>query len=134
VEEARLRPFDEIVALLLRTFSRVVIRRRDESAEVSVLEAECAYGDYRVVVSEVLAPDGRKYTYYVLDGQNALVAGFDNSPDRRAAQLRYGPTYREHIRERIPHRHDLSRQAISLTEEMTLPDWIAWLRQHIPAS
>lgn len=132
MEEARLRPFDEVVALLLRTFSRVVIRRRDESAEVNVLEAECAYGDYRILVSEILAPDGRKYAFYALDSQNTLVVGFDNSPDRRAAQLHYVPAYRQHIHERIPHRHDLSRQTLVLTEEMTLSDWIAWLRQNIP--
>ena len=134
MEKAPLRPFDEVVALLLRTFSRTVIHRRDESTEASVFEAECAYGDYRIVVSEILTPDGRKYAFYVLDSQNTLVAGFDNSPDRRAAQLRYGPTYREHVRERSPRRHERSRQAISLTEEMNLSAWIAWLHQHLPIS
>lgn len=132
MEEAGIRPFDEVVALLLRTFSRVVIRRRDESAEVCVFEVECVYGDYRVVVSEILTPDGRKYAFYLLDSQNAIVVGFDNSPDRRAAQLRYGPAYRKHIHERIPHRHDLNRLTIHLTVEMTLSDCIAWLHQHIP--
>lgn len=132
MEEARVRPFDDVVALLLRTFSRVDVRRRDESPEVSVFEAECVYGDHRIVVSEILAPDGRKYAFYVLDSQNALVVGFDNSPDRRAARLRYGPAYREHIHERIPHRHDFARQTLRLTAEMPLSDCIEWLHQHIP--
>ena len=60
---------------------------------------------------------------YVLNAENRLVPGFDNSPDIRASKQRYGTDYRQHLHERVPHQHS-SEDTLTLTEPKILtPSW-----------
>ena len=89
-------------------------------------------GHIRIIISESHVADGSvRYAYYVLDAENRLFQGFDNSPDIRASKQQYGPDYRQHLHERVPHQHS-SEDAVTLTEPMTFDAFIAWLTSHLP--
>src|SRR5205809_2721060 len=63
----------------------------------------------------------------LLDAENRLFQGFDNSPDIRASKQRYGPDYRQHLYERIPHQHS-SEDTLTLTEPMNFDAFMACWR------
>ena len=92
---------------------------------------EGTYGTYRIVISEILSPEGRKYAFYVLDKSDVVVMGFDNSPDYKAVRMKYGDQYRQHIGERVPHRHSHRRESIRVTPEMTLEVFILWVEENL---
>ena len=100
--------------------------------DVAILDVECVYQTFRVIISEIIETTRRKYAYLLLDTSNDIVVIFDNSPDWKVAQLKYGTNYRVHHRERIPHQHSYKRQEITLTPEMTLTDFLTWIEHRFP--
>jgi len=72
----------------------------------------------------------RKYRYYVLQGK-WVEAGFDNSPDPRAIRLKHGEIGQEHAGEHIPHLHLEDKTHLSLTKEMTFPEFVDWVKGNL---
>jgi hypothetical protein len=123
---------NELIATARETFRDVQVTRRDERPARALIDMEGWWGAYRIIISEIILPDGSiRYAYYVLDADNRLLHGFDNTPDVRAVRLRYGREYRGHLGERTPHQHTADDR-LSLTEPMTLDRFIEWLRQNLP--
>jgi hypothetical protein len=120
---------NELIATAQATFRDVQVTRRDERPARALIDMEGWWGAYRIIISEIILSDGSiRYAYYVLDADNRLVHGFDNTPDVRAVKLRYGREYRRHLGERTPHQHTAD-DSLSLTEPMTLGRFIEWLQR-----
>jgi len=108
------------------------VKRRIVTTDVAILDVECGYKAFRVIISEIIEASRRKYAYLMLNTSNDVVVIFDNSPDWKVAQLKYGVNYQVHSKERIPHRHSYKRQEITLTSEMTLTDFLMWIEHQFP--
>lgn len=70
------------------------------------------------------------YSYHVLE-QGEVVMGFDNYPDRRALEQKYGEDFTSHLFELIPHMHGPRKQTMALTEEMNLEAFVELLGQQL---
>jgi hypothetical protein len=121
------RHFADIVALAQATFEQTEYAI-DATPERAILRLEANYGQYRILVTELVSAGMRKYRYYILR-ENWVEAGFDNSPDPRAIRLKYGQIGPEFAGEHIPHLHQENKIRLSLTEEMTFVSFIDWLKK-----
>ena len=120
-----------MIALVQETLRRVTVYQ-DVTPERAILRVDGYFGPYRVCIVEILSRERREYRYYVLEG-NRVVAGFDNAPDVRALKERYGDLYRQHMGEAIPHVHWENKTRLELTEDITLSDFLEWLRTNLSA-
>ena len=122
---------DSLIPAFSQAFKDAIVVERDDRPERCLLEMSGRYGQYRIRLLEIVSPHtSRKYVYYVLDGEH-VVAGFDNTPDVQALKLKYGAKYTDYRSERIPHLHTENKTRVSLTDEMTLVSFIAWLYANI---
>lgn len=120
--------FDRLILKVRAVLTEVQVIRRDERHARALLDIEGKYKNYRIIISEIRFPDGSvRYAYYVLDKNDHIVRGFDNSPDVRALKMRYGKDYKRHLHERIPHAH-MSDGRIELTEHLNFDDFMEWLQ------
>lgn len=87
------------------------------------MQVSCTHGDEQVAVTEVLAPAGRKYSYYLRRG-SVILLGLDNASDRSALRLKYGKDFSQHLQELIPHLHGKGKQTVELTGEKTVEDFV----------
>lgn len=114
----------------LLTDCRIV--RHDVGLHRALIDLEGKWRDYRVIISEIHRADNSiRYAYYVLDNNNQLIYGFDNSPDILAIKQKYGPEWKSHIHEEVPHQHDANRQMILTPNPMTFEVFIEWLGGHL---
>jgi len=120
--EAR-RHFEQILTLAHQSFSDVKVRFYDISARRAILKVTGAYGDKRVEITEILTPQVRKYSYYLLRSDFVLL-GLDNSADRQALRLKYGAEFTQHLYEPIPHLHTENKQKLALTGEKSFADFV----------
>ncbi|MCP4405411.1 MAG: hypothetical protein GY801_49935 [bacterium] len=102
----------------------------DATPERAILRLQAKYGSYRVFVTELRDAQTRKYRYYLLKDA-WVMAGFDNSPDPRALRLKYG-RIGQHAGELVPHLHRENKQHLELTDEITMEEFIQWVRGHFP--
>lgn len=115
------RPYlERLLNQIRRTFTDVEVRNFDVSETRAVLEVRCTYGDKTIAVTEILTPNVRKYSYYLVQAGEVLI-GLDNSADRRALRLKYGQDFAQHIHEPVPHRHVADQ--VELTDEMTFAEF-----------
>jgi len=121
-----------LINQLARKFGEIEVKRRVVTPDVAILDVECVYQTFRIIISEIIEATGRKYAYLLLDTSDDVVVIFDNSPDWRVAQLKYGVNYRVNRKERIPHRHSYKRKEFFLTQEMTLTDFLMWIENQFP--
>jgi len=70
------------------------------------------------------------YSYYVIQ-RGHVVVGYDNYPDREALQQKYGAAFTVHLDELIPHQHGPRKATFNLTQEMTVEDLLATIRQEL---
>ncbi|MEW6095040.1 MAG: hypothetical protein AB1567_00740 [bacterium] len=122
--------FERLMNLIYQKFEEVVIIRKDITPQVFILEVNCIYKSYRVVISEIVDLMGRKYAFYILK-DNSIIVGFDNSPDYRAIKLKYEEYFKHHYYERVPHQHTSKKKGIYLTKDMRVEDFIEWLEQEL---
>lgn len=123
---------DALIAKARTALQEVRLVRRDERPTRALIDLEGRFRSYRIIISEIHLADGHvRYAYYVLDAENRLVQGFDNSPDIRAIKLRYGKDYRQHLQERVPHQHSAG-DALTLTEPMNFDAFVVWLGSNLP--
>ena len=120
--EAR-RHFEQILTLARQNFSNVQVQSYDISARRAILKVAGAYGDKRVEITEILTPQVRKYSYYLLRSDFVLL-GLDNSADRQALRLKYGAEFVQHLHEPIPHLHTENKQKLTLIEEKSFADFV----------
>lgn len=115
------RHLERLLKQIHGAFTDVQVRTFDISERRAVLQVRCTRGDKTIAVTEVLTPDARKYSYYLIQGDKVLI-GLDNSADRRALRLMYGRDFPQHIHEPIPHRHVADR--VELTDKVTFAQFI----------
>jgi hypothetical protein len=132
MEKPSYETLDRLISQLAQNFGEIEVKRRVVTPDVAILDVECVYHTFRVIISEIIETGKRKYAYLLLDTSNDVVVIFDNSPDWKVAQLKYGVDYRTHCREWIPHQHSYKRQEINLTTEMTLTDFLTWIENQFP--
>jgi hypothetical protein len=102
----------------------------DETPVRAIVRIQARYGPYRIFVTELRDAITHKYRYYVLQGQ-AVIVGFDNSPDPRALRLRYGRIGNEQVRETVPHQHAENKTQVLLTKEFFFSDFVSWLQENL---
>jgi hypothetical protein len=120
-----------LIFLAKANFQQVRVTKKDDTPKRSILELICTYGKYTVRIYEIVSDVGRKYSYYVFDG-DYIVAGFDNSADLAAIHLKYGRDYKRHRHELMPHLHTENKTKLELTDEMTCQDFIEWVKANLP--
>jgi SAM-dependent methyltransferase len=125
------KDFSRLIALVKANFQQVRVTKEDETPQRSILELFCTYGRYAIRIYEIVSDVGRKYSYYVFDG-DYIVAGFDNSADLTAIHLKYGRDYKFHRHELTPHLHTENKTKLELTDEMTCQDFIEWVKANLP--
>jgi hypothetical protein len=123
------RHFAEIIQLAQSVFTQVEYEV-DVTPNRAILRIQAEHGKYHILVTELFSDGLRKYSYYVLDG-NQVTAGFDNSPDPRAIRLKYGGVGQEHAGEHVPHLHLEDKTLLQLTEEMTFHEFVRWINGNL---
>lgn len=128
-------PTENIEALIAQAqqiLTDVHLIRKDVDEGRDLVNLEGKWRDYRVIIQEIHRADGSiRYSYYVLDKNNRLVCGFDNSPDRSAIQLRYGLDWPAHQHEEIPHQHEANRKVTLTTTPMTFEIFVEWMKDNL---
>jgi hypothetical protein len=122
---------ETLIAQAQQLLADVRIIRHDVGLHRALIDLEGQGSRYRIIVSEVHRADGSvRYAYYVLDSDNRLVYGFDNSPDTLAIKLKYGVDWKSHLHEETPHQHDASGNLMLTTDPMTFQMFIDWLTRN----
>jgi hypothetical protein len=121
--------FADIVKITQINFQQVSYTI-DTTRKRAILRLEGQYRQYRILITELFSDELRKYRYYVLR-DDWVEAGFDNSPDPRAIRLKYGRIGKEYANEYIPHLHQDDKNQLSLTEEMTVSDFVDWVKTNL---
>ena len=129
MDEKTSRHFAEIIELAQSVFENITYEI-DATPDRSILRIEAEYGKYQILVTELFSDGLRKYRYYVLR-VDWVEAGFDNAPDPRAINLKYGKIGEEHAGENIPHLHREDKTLLYITEEMTFADFVQWLKGNL---
>ena len=129
MDEKTARHFAEIIQLAESAFKQVTYEI-DTTPDRAILRIQAEYGKYQILVTELFSDGLRKYRYYVVRGK-WVEAGFDNSPDPRAIRLKYGEIGQAHAGEHIPHLHLDDKSQLSLTEEMTFPEFVSWVKGNL---
>lgn len=129
MDEKTARHFAEIIQLAQSAFAQVIYEI-DTTPNRAILRIQAEYGKYQILVTELFSDGLRKYRYYVLRGKWVEV-GFDNSPDPRAIRLKYDEIGKEHAGEHVPHLHLEDKARLSLTEEMTFPEFVDWVKGNL---
>ncbi len=106
----------------------VRVIRRNVAESRALLNLEAIWRGYRIVIQEIHRADSSmRYSYYVLDENNIIVWGFDNSPDRRAIKLFYGINWKAHQHKEVPHQHDANGNVTLTSTLMTFEIFVEWL-------
>jgi len=123
--------FEALIQKAIDFLQNVRIARHTVYREYAILELQGNWGNYRIIISEVHRGDKTvKYSYYLLDQDNGLVIGFDNSADNLVLRLRYGSNWMSHLHEELPHQHTPDGD-IRLTEWMDFDGFIAWVENNL---
>ena len=123
---------ETLIAQAQQVLADMRIVRHDVSLSRALIDLEGKRDNYRIIVSEIHRANGTvRYAYYVLDSQNRLLRGFDNSPDTQVVKLRYGIDWKPHLHEEIPHQHDANQNLILTTETMTFNIFVEWLTHNL---
>jgi len=70
-----------LINQLARKFGEIEVKRRVVTSDVAILDVECSYQTFRVIVSEIIETTRHKYAYLLLNTSDDVVVIFDNSPD-----------------------------------------------------
>ncbi|NJL59979.1 MAG: hypothetical protein HC887_10415 [Desulfobacteraceae bacterium] len=91
--------FAAITDIAEKHLNRIKFKRLDVNSERSVWELHGVLSEQSDVrLKEIFTERGRKYSYYVIY-ENKVVIGFDNYPDIRLLQEKYGSDVANHIAE-----------------------------------
>lgn len=121
---------EALIAAASQKLTDVRIMRREVGLSRALIDLEGQWGRYRVIVSEIHRADGSlRYAYYVLDEENRLIYGCDNSPDNAVTRLRYGADWKSRLHEEIPHEHDAAQRVALAASPMSFESLIEWMER-----
>lgn len=108
------KDFARIVALARVKLEQVeVIQEIDTERAILIIKGQRP--PYRIFIKATISSKGRRYAYYILINEQVML-GLDNHPDRQALRLKYGSKFAAHLAELIPHRHNVDKTLLTLTE------------------
>ena len=102
----------------------------DNTPERAILRINAIYKDYRIFVTELLSDDYRKYNFYLLKDDYVII-GFDNAQDIRAIKLKFEKIPNSNIDRLVPHKHLKNKTILKLTDEISITDFINWIKLNI---
>jgi hypothetical protein len=120
--------FSTLTDLVQPFLEKVNVQRLDLNPTRALWEVQGNKGHFDIRLKEIFSSTGRMYSYYVLV-QGQVLVGFDNYPDKRALQQKYGQDYQQHSSELVPHRHGHLKVSLELTKEMTVEDFLAYVKE-----
>ncbi len=124
------RYFATLTALIQDTLDEISLNRLHYNPDRVIWEVHGSLGEFDIRLKEIFNPLGRRYSYYViLSGKVAV--GFDNYPDRRALQRKYGQDFTAHLSELIPHKHSVGKTTLDLTEAMSVDAFLDYLHKEV---
>lgn len=118
--------FAALISLAQNALDATNVVQLDFTPDRAILELHGKVGQFDVRLKEIIKPRERLYSYYLV-AEGKVVVGFDNYPDRRALQQKYGQDFKAHLSELIPHKHGLSKTTLELSEEMTVEKFLNYL-------
>ncbi len=124
------RYFATLTELVKSRLDSIRSDKLDTNPNRTVWEVHGFAGQFYIRLKEIFDQSGRKYSYYILDEGTVLV-GFDNYPDRRALQQKYGQEFTSHLSELIPHKHGQRKETLELTAEMNVELFLDYLQNNI---
>ncbi|MFP4420075.1 MAG: hypothetical protein ACLFRG_05980 [Desulfococcaceae bacterium] len=120
--------FDELIHIAEKAFQDVLCHL-DTTPKRALLTLRGKYEFCEIFVTELRAGRERKYRFYAIR-EGTVAAGFDNAPDPRALRMKFGKINPKNIGTPIPHLHLDNKTRLVLTEEITLSDFVQWLREN----
>jgi len=117
------RYFETLTDLIGKALDNIRLNQIESDSRRTLWELHGSLRESDIFIKEVFIQQGRMYSYYVIR-QGEVVVGFDNYPDRKALQLKYGLGFTSHLDELIPHRHDKNKTILELTEDMTVEKFL----------
>ena len=124
------RYFTTLTALAKRRLDSVHSDELDINPSRTVWEVHGFAGQFYIRLKEIFDQSGRKYSYYILD-EDVVFVGFDNYPDRRALQQKYGREFTSHLSKLIPHKHGQRKETLELTAEMDVEMFLDYLQNDV---
>ena len=122
--------FETLTDLAQNALDKVSLSRLDFNPDRAIWEVHGSLGEFEIRLKEIFSQAGRMYSYYVIKS-GEVVVGFDNYPDRRALQQKYGQDISAHLSELVPHKHGPRKVSLELTEEMTVEAFLEYLREQV---
>ena len=115
--------FSALTAFAQDAIDSVSLSRLDFNPNRTIWEIHGRLGQLDIRLKEIFTQSGRMYSYYVIDLGEVLV-GFDNYPDRRALEQKYGQDFRTHLCELIPHKHGLCKVTLECVLSASLHEMV----------
>ncbi len=112
--------------------TNINILHNDIGLHRTIIDLEGNWKEYRIIISEIHRKDkGIRYAYYVLDKDNLLIQGFDNTPDILAMKLKYGKNWKSHTHAEVPHQHDREGNLSLTPTDMNFETFRNWIYTHL---
>jgi hypothetical protein len=124
------RYFTTLTDLAQNSLDKISLRRLLLEPDRVIWEVHGSVGQFDIRLKEIFNQSGRMYSYYIISA-GQVVVGYDNYPDRRALQQKYGQGFTAHLSELIPHKHGVRKTTLELTEAMTVEVFLDYLHREI---
>jgi len=128
-EPAR-RYFETLNELVETALDGITLKRTDFNPKRSIYEIHGSFGKFQIRIKEIYMQSDRMYSYYVLF-ENRVIVGFDNYPDIKMLQLKYGKYFVKHISELIPHKHGQNKEICELSNEMFIETFLDYVKKEL---
>lgn len=130
--ETKIKEYFEGLKIAIQdNLQNIKVVKEDYSQKRYLLKIEGYYQNFCIKISEIIDTQKRKYSYYILKG-NEIIAGFDNAADPHAIRQKYGVDFKEHLLENIPHYHDRGKKELKvLDKETTYYIFFKWLKENL---
>lgn len=124
------RYFATLTTLVKSRLDNIRFDRLNTNPNRTVWETSGSIGQFDIWLKEIFDQSGRKYSYYILN-EGVVLVGFDNYPDRRALQQKYGQEFTSHLSELIFHKHGHRKETLELTAEMDVELFLDYLQNDV---
>lgn len=120
--------FETVIELAHAKLTDVRVLQNDVSSNRAILQIRGKYRSFDVWLKEILLRSGNIYSYYVVK-EDTVIVGFDNYPDARILQAKFGKRFRSHLEDLVPHRHGRDKQSITLTNPLNAKEFLNLLEE-----
>ena len=124
------RYFTTLTGLAQNALDEISLQRLHLGPDRDIWEVHGSVGQFDIRLKEIFNQSGRMYSYYIINA-GQVVAGFDNYPDRRALQQKYGRGFAAHLSELIPHKHGVRKTTLELTEVMSVEAFLDYVHKEV---